>query len=530
MWRAAIPMVLAFGGLACGAPRAADPLDAAAMIDAAAPALDAPAAMIDAAAPACPDAADRHARADRALAQFLLQFWRADAQYLRAAVPGDNLSAYWVYAQALDSVLDGAERTGGHRFRGLVDALIAGQAAHGWSSDYYDDENWLALALIRAYDLTGNPAYLARAQALLADIESAWDAGSGGIWWDHAHSQKATASNGGPVITAARIAERTGSADALAFARKVYDHWVATMVDPTTHQVADHVTPQGEIVRWRFTYNEGVMIGAALELQRATGEAHFLDDARGYAAFMRASETKATALGPVLSDGDNSGCGGDCQQFKGIGYRYLDALQRADPDPALAALLTASADAAWTLARDPATGHFGTDWTAAPATPAAATISQMSSAVMALELDAARCGPAPDADPPGRYQAEDGAVDHIGLEASAAGFTGWGYLAGWNGDGQRVDLAITTAAAGPHRLTFRYGAGAGDAARAIYVGNTAAAAALAFPSTGGWDHYATVDTTVTLPAGASTLSIRFDAGAGSHAYLNLDHVDVAAQP
>ena len=481
--------------------------------------------------PACPQLAEKHARADEALERFLVEFWRGSDQYLRGQVPGDALAHYWVYAQAFDALLDGVERTGGARYRGLIAAFAAGQEARGWSSDYYDDENWLALALLRAYDLTGETAYLERAKLLFADIQAAWDTrccGSepGGIWWDRAHTQKATASNGGPVITAARLAARTGDPAYLDFAEQVYAYWRAHMVDPSTFQVADHIAPDGAITRWRFTYNEGVMIGGALALHRATGLAHYLDDARAYADFVRSHETVATPLGPVLWDGSNSGCAGDCQQFKGVGYRYLAELAEVAPAPALDAVLAASAEAAWSIARDPATNHFGTDWSAAPP-GGTTTISQMSAALSALALDARRCGAYPGVAPALRFEAEDGVLRRVGLEAGHAGYSGWAYLAGWDRDGQGVELDLEVPAAGSYRLSFRYAGGAGEARRRVAVNGAEVAAALVFPGTSGWGEYADVTLTADLPAGASTLAIHFDAASGSAGILNLDHVDIA---
>jgi len=487
---------------------------------------------LDAAAPPCPPAiaALRHARADQALTGSILELWGGAAQYLRHETGSDQLAGYWIYAQALDAVLDGVERTGGARYLGLVDSLADGQAARGWSSDYYDDENWLALALLRGFDLTGDGAFLERAKLLYADIMAAWDetccgAQPGGIWWNRAHTQKATASNGGPVITGVRLAERTGDASYLEFAVKVYAYWAAQMIDPVTHQVLDHIDPDGHAVDWKFTYNEGVMLGGALALHRATGEARYLDDARARAAFMVAEETVATPLGPVLSDG---ACGGDCQMFKGIGYRYLAELARFEPDPEIDAVLAASAEAVWTLARDPATGHFGPEWAGPPPT-GSVTLAQQSAALMALSIDALRCGT--DAGDPGaRVEAEEGRLDRVGLEAGHPGFTGWGYLAGWNGDGQAVTLRLVAPIAGAYRLRFRYAAGAGAAARRVLLDGDELAAALGFPSTGSWDSYATVDLPVTLPAAATALTIRYDAAAGSTSYLNLDHVELVAGP
>jgi predicted alpha-1,6-mannanase (GH76 family) len=524
------------GASSTSADAGANAADAAAA-DAAA--TDAPPSAPDATPPdaappaACAQLAAEHARADEALERFLLEFWKADAQYLRAQVPGQDTAQYWVYAQAFDAVLDGVERTGGAHFGGMIAALAAGQEAHGWNTDYYDDENWLALALIRAYDLTGEAAYLARAQALFDDIKThGWDttccgASPGGIWWNQAHAQKATASNGGPVITGARLAARTGHADDLAFAKQAYAYWLEHMVDPVTHQVADHITPDGAITRWKFTYNEGVMLGGALELYAATGETHYLDDAHAFAAFMRASETVATDLGPVLTDGD---CGGDCQQFKGIGYRYLDQLERVAPDPATAAVLDASAEAAWTRARDPGTGHFGTDWSASVTPGAGATIMQMSSSLSALSLDALRCGAYPTPPPATRFEAEDGFLRHVGLEAQGGGFSGWGYLAGWNGDGQGVELRVSVAAAGHYRVTFHYAGDAGEAVRKVVLDGTVVSPALHLPATGGWSTYADVQATYAFPGGASRLLVTFDAASGSQSYTNLDYIEIVPAP
>lgn len=472
------------------------------------------------------DPAPWHAHADAALASLLVDYWTPG--YLAASSgAATSVTGYWTFAQAYDAVLDGVARTGGARFAGWIEGLYLAQDARGWSSNYYDDENWMTLALLRAYDLGGDPKYLAKAQALYADIEAAWDtsccgASPGGIWWDRAHTQKATASNAGPVIAGVRLAAHTGDMRYLAFAEQVYAYWRAHMVDPTTYAVTDHITTGGQLVKYRFTYNEGLMIGAAVELHGATHDAQYLADAHAIAGYMLAHETETTAAGSVLFDGTSAHCTGDCAQFKGIGYRYLGLLQAADPRDDVAAVLAASPQAIWDDARG-AGDLFATDWAGPPVTPA--PINAQSSAAMALNLYAASLGAAPS--PDAHYQAEDG-VDHaIGLERSHAGFDGWAYLAGWNHDGQWVDFHVSAATAGAYTLTLRYAAGAGDASRLIYVNGANAVPNLALPSTGSWDSWSTVTTTVTLPAGNSTISVIYNSSLGSHSYLNLDWIALA---
>jgi predicted alpha-1,6-mannanase (GH76 family) len=470
-----------------------------------------------------PDVAIWHDRADAALEALLERTWLPQQAYLAADIPhSSTLTGYWTFAQALDVVLDGAERTKGVHFAGWIEALYLAQNARGWTRDFYDDENWMALALIRAYDLEGDSKYLGRAKSLYADIEAAWDP-AGGIWWDRPHTQKATASNAGPVITGVRLAARTGDTRYLDFAKRAYDYWLAHMVDPTTHAVIDHITSSGQLVRYRFTYNEGLVIGAAVELYGATQDPRYLADANAVAGYMLSAETRMTTDGKVLFDGDNTHCNGDCQQFKGIGYRYLTALAAADPSrPEYRDVLAASAQAAWNLAR---TGGnvFAPDW----AGPAVTTtsIDAQSSAAMALSLYASSLGPYTGTST--RYEAEDGTVHAIGLEASHAGFGGWSYLAGWNGDGQWVDFHVTVATAGTYHLALRYAAAAGNASRLVYINGANAVANLALPSTGSWDAWQTVTTDVTLPAGASTISIIYNSSLGSTNYANLDWITVA---
>jgi predicted alpha-1,6-mannanase (GH76 family) len=469
------------------------------------------------------DAAAWHAHADDAVAHLLLDFWSQSATNLEAASPSSgSVTGYWTFAQALDAVEDGVARTNGARYAGWIEALYLVQNAIGWSRDYYDDENWMALALIRAYDLEHQQKYLDEAKALYADIEAAWDttccgAHPGGIWWDRPHTQKATAANGGPVIAGVQLAARTNDSSYLTFAEKVYTYWFANMVNPTTFAVSDHILPSGSIVNYNFTYNEGLVIGAAVALYGATNDASYLADANHVAGHVLAAQVK----NGVLNDGTNTGCGGDCQQFKGIGYRYLAALQAVSPDPRYAAVLDASAQAIWSDARAPA-GTFATDW--AGPTVTSTSIDADSSATMALNIYAASLGTyAPSST---HYEAEDGVVHAMGLEAAHGTFSGWGYLAGWNGDGQWVDFAVSVPTAGAYTLKVRYAAGAGDAARLVYINGANAVATQKFASTTSWDTWATASIPIELPAGASTISIIYNSSLSSSNYLNLDYIDV----
>jgi predicted alpha-1,6-mannanase (GH76 family) len=207
---------------------------------------------------------DYHQRADLLLENYLLKYW--DGNYIRN-------TGEWTYIHGMDAVIDGAERTNKQKYYGLIETFYEAQdKRHGWLNDYYDDENWFVLTLIHAYDVTGEEKYLQKAEEIYKDIlENAWDDSccgetTGGLWWNKAKTQKATAANAGAVISGLQLYKRTNREEYREFAKKVYYFWWMNMVDKTKYQVADHVNTDGTKVWWKFTYNEGLMIGASLEM------------------------------------------------------------------------------------------------------------------------------------------------------------------------------------------------------------------------------------------------------------------------
>ena len=478
-------------------------------------------------------AATYHTRADQALQSFLLKFWNGGQQYLRNKFPSDSsLTGYWTYANGWDAVMDGVERTGGAQYAGFIESLYLGQNQRGWTNNYYDDECWMTLALIRAYDLTTNVVYLNQAMALYADVQGGWDstccgATVGGLWWDKTHTQKATAANAGAALAGARLYQRTTNAAYLSFAQQVYSFWWNNMVNLSTYQVCDHIDTAGNKVWWKFTYNEGLMIGASVELNEATGNATYLANAHNIANFMVNNEITPTVYGNALYDGDNSGCGGDCHQFKNPGYRYLMRLYRKNTTKtAYYNVLKASADAIWNSARETTNTIFAVNW----AGPAQTNVDQgqENAAVAALNLWARQSGAYPGSGiPANQYEAENATLHGIGLETNYAGFTGWGYIAGWNANNQWVDFNVNFPTSGGRTLTFRYAAGAGNAGRLITVNGSNVVTNQLFAGTGSWTSYSNASVSCNFPAGPSIVSVMINpAFAGNGNYLNLDNLIV----
>jgi len=336
-----------------------------------------------------------HQHADAALDVTLAAFWNASEKYLNAESPTNGkLTGYWTYAQFFDAVLDGVERTGGKRYRDQVRVFYDGRAKQGWIVDYFDDQAWMTLALMRAFDLTGEQLYLDQAKTIYENSMLGWDTSCcgtylGGIWWDRKHTQKATASNATNAIAGVRLAKRTGDSKYLDFAKQTYAFWFTNMVNQQNFGIYDHLNPDGTRAPGGLTYNHGVMIGAALELHAATGEAHFLEEAHKFGHYLATNSTKPSSVGPLLADSNT--CEGDCAAWKGIGYRYLAQLFRQDPTKTeYQAVLTAGAAGIWTLARNPDTTFFASNWAGPP--PSVGGIEKQGSAAMALNLYAMLCG------------------------------------------------------------------------------------------------------------------------------------------
>jgi hypothetical protein len=242
------------------------------------------------------------------------------------------------------------------------------------------------------------------------------------------------------------------------------------------------------------------------------------------------NEVAQSGVGAVLSDGTNGGCKGDCAQFKGIGYRYLDALASVDPTvPSLLPLLADSSEAVWTLARDAQSGLFGVDWTTAPPSGGPFLIEAQSASATALNLAAARAGAYPVmAAATQVLEAEESVLHGLGIEAGHAGFTGFGYVAGWNADGQWVDFHPRVGADGMVNARLRYAAAAGDAVRLMYVNGQNVVDAQSFPATTAWEDYHDVSLSLPLVAGENTVSVIYNGGMGSKGFLNLDHLELDA--
>lgn len=243
------------------------------------------------------------------------------------AAGSNDVFNYWWLAHAIEAKLDAYQRGGDPRrleqavaiHRNLVDR-------NGGSpfNDYFDDMGWLGIAVARLSALTGDTGYASQADDLWRHIrDHGWnDAAGGGIAWRTAQlDYKNAASTGAFVILGTRLYRQTGQREYLDWALRAFD-WLERTLRRADGFIQDGINRRGDGVidaDWKFTYNQGLYIGACADLAAATGRGDLID---------RAFDTERAGYAELAQDGVllDGGDGGDEGLFKGIMYRYVARL------------------------------------------------------------------------------------------------------------------------------------------------------------------------------------------------------------
>jgi len=253
---------------------------------------------------------------------------------------------------------------------------LAARGFGGFLNDYYDDEGWWALGLIRAYDVTRDTRYLDAAQHIFEDMRNGTDNKcGGGIWWSKERGYKNAIANELYLSVTASLANRAPDAARKAFyldiAKKQWAWFKNSGMINGQRLINDglKINPDGSCVNNAgntWTYNQGVVLGGLVELARASpgDAASLLADATGIAsAAIRALSSNGILR--EVCDNDAQGCGADGSQFKGIFTRNLGYLQRAAPQDAFRAFILANADSIWARARS-GDNKLGLNWAGPP--------------------------------------------------------------------------------------------------------------------------------------------------------------------
>lgn len=297
-------------------------------------------------------------------------FWSASGKFYLSSNTSADWGHYWPNAHALDVLVDAYLRNPSGITKARMDDLMVGvKAKNGntWLNYYYDDMEWMALACLRAYKATNDVQYKNITDILWADIKAGWSSDlGGGIWWRKDNPSKNTPSNMPAAILAARMYKAFNTAEDLEWAMKIYDWQKTVLYEPATGWVYDNIEKNGtKNTSWKFTYNQGTFLGAALELYDITKSTGYLNDAI-------AATDYAVGSGFLTSNGilKDEG-GGDGGLFKGVFVRYFtrliaDGNLPADKKNNYIAFLKKNGETLWSKGTNKSLILFGSAWDKIP--------------------------------------------------------------------------------------------------------------------------------------------------------------------
>lgn len=247
------------------------------------------------------------------------------------------------------------------------DGSLAKRGFKDFLNEYYDDEGWWALALIRAYDVTYDYRYLKAAIGIYDDMQTGLGGPcNGGIYWNKDRSYVNAIANELYLAVSASLANRVPREPKYLQVAKDQWEWFRNsgMInsDNLINDGLDSGCQNNNQATW--TYNQGVVLGGLVELSRATGDKSLLDEA---AKIAKAAINYFSNKDGVLEE--NGGCeytegrcGQDGQQFKGVFIRNLGYLYQAVPDSQFRKFILTNADAIWKNDREKSSNKLGVAW------------------------------------------------------------------------------------------------------------------------------------------------------------------------
>jgi predicted alpha-1,6-mannanase (GH76 family) len=290
-------------------------------------------------------------------------------------------TGWWNSANALTAVVGSGMPAYRYVIANTYDRNV-GAGLGQFRNEFVDDTGWWALAWVAAYDVTGDHRYLDTARAGADYMHSFWDTVcGGGVWWRTGRTYKNAITNALYVQLNAALHNRTPADTAyLGRARAGWAWYAGSGMVNAAHLVNDGLdtaTCRNNGHR-TWTYNQGVVLSALVELHRATGDPALLTTA----ATLANASTTDPGLNPggVLREPCEPECDRSSESFKGAYVRGLARLDAALPDHPYRAYLRRQADSAYRGTRT-ALDTYGLRW-AGPRTPPTASTQQSAADLM----------------------------------------------------------------------------------------------------------------------------------------------------
>jgi hypothetical protein len=315
-------------------------------------------------------------------------------------------SSWWNSAATLTSLIDYARISGDTSYDWAIAQTYtvnkvpfpagtrSGDPISGdFISPAIDDSQWWALAWVDAYDLTHDQTYLNEAVTIANYASQYWDTSScgGGVWWNTGKTYKNSVTSALYIrLTAALHNRIPGDTAWLAKSQTAWNWFLNSGLINSAGLVNDGLTTSctnnGQTV---WTYNQGLMIGAAVELWHATGDSAVLATGAHLADSALNSSLVSSGVLTESCDAPGSTCDDNQKQFKGIFARYLGELATASGDATYSSFLATQAATLWSADRDNL-NQFGERWSGA--SPNVSDWRTQASALDALDAAASTGG------------------------------------------------------------------------------------------------------------------------------------------
>ena len=271
-----------------------------------------------------------------------------------------DTTGWWNSANVLYVVIDYMERTGSRAYVDQVENTYQLNVAGGFLNNFYDDEGWWGLTWVHAYDVLGDERYLETAKLIFDDMTIGWDdVCGGGIWWTKERGYKNAIPNELFMLLAAKLYNRTEDKVYLDWAQRTWAWFDQSGMINKLNLVNDGLRDcenNGDIT---WTYNQGVILGALVELADVTGDETLID---------RAQLIADAAITLIIEEGIlrepcelSFNCGADGPQFKGIFMRHLGTLYEMTGEPRYADFIHLNATSIWDKSRSDE-DQFGLRW------------------------------------------------------------------------------------------------------------------------------------------------------------------------
>lgn len=417
--------------------------------------------------------------------------------------PGTGLwdtSNWWNAANALEATIEYSRITDSLTYRSnIYNTFYQKPRYKNFINPWFrDDDGWWAIAWIRAYDLTGEQKYLDQAKLIFWDMTTGWDnVCKGGLYWHKRElNYKNAITNGLLMSVAAKLNLREPNDKRyLEWSQKIWGWFQQSEMINADNLVNDGLDSNcRNNGKTTWTYNQGVLIGALVDLYRGTKDAELLKQAE---AIADASIVKLARNG-ILREPceDNNDCGNDGPQFKGIFIRNLADLYRVNPKPTYREFIERNAASIWANRNEQ--NQFGLNW-AGSVDKADAT--RQTSAIDALNAAIALS-----------------TANTYSPNSSTAPIT--------QTNDDFVQFNVPVGCAGRYDLVLRYAAPTG-ANRYVYVNGRSLIDQKAFPATENWNRLQSVKIeNVWLNAGENSVSVIFNSSKGSRNPLSLDSLSI----